>query len=863
MNNQPSVRLQLAQKLAEQFSKFPNVEAIAVAGSLASGTVDSDSDIDLYVYTTRMQTSQGQVSVIPLEAREAIVAQLGATQADLNLQFWDLGDEWYDASTGIEVDVIYWDTTWIAEQLDRVLVQHQASVGYTTCFWHTIYNSHVLYDRHGWFQSLQEKSRVPFPEPLRRAIIAKNHPVLRNVIPSYLHQIEKALKRGDAVSVNHRVAALFASYFDVLFALNRVRNPGEKRLVEVALTHCAQVPQDMKAQIEAVLQAAAPFPHSVLSASDLVARIETLLDGLDALLMAEDLIQAIPCSLVRSSPCSPCALTSLIAEEWEFRMQENPLFATTCGDHRFNDRLPDVSEAAVARRLAQLRAYLEKLVAIPYEAISSEDQLNYTLFEQDLKNQIADIEFGLHLMPMTKVYGFHVDFPDVLNVTPFNTLVDYENYVARLDAFQSYVAGQISLMRLGLRNGYIQPQVALEGIEDALQAHIVSDPVQSLFFEPFTHIPAGMGEADRARLMAAGREAIANSLVPGYQALLDFVRDTYLPAAPKQIGAANLPNGRAFYGYCVHKFTTLDLTPEEVHEIGLAEVRRIRGEMETLIRNVGFAGGMHEFLHFLRTDARFYVETSEALMQHVALIMKKIDGELPVLFNQLPRTPYGLRRIPDYIAPKTTTAYYFPAAGDGTKAGFYYVNTYGLASRPLYEYEALSLHEAVPGHHLQLALQMELEMPNFRRFGGVTAFVEGWALYAERLGLEVGFYEDPYCDFGRLTFEIWRASRLVVDTGMHYLGWSRQQAIDFMLENTALSELNIHNEIDRYIAWPGQALAYKIGELKIRELRTFAEETLGIHFDVREFHRIVLENGGIPLSVLEAHVKAWVAMLKV
>ena len=281
--------------------------------------------------------------------------------------------------------------------------------------------------------------------------------------------------------------------------------------------------------------------------------------------------------------------------------------------------------------------------------------------------------------------------------------------------------------------------------------------------------------------------------------------------------------------------------------------------MDDVIRRVDFQGGFREFIHFLRTDERFYVDTPEALMKEVALIMKKMDGQLPRLFKRLPRTPYGLRQIPDHIAPKTTSAYYFPAAGDGTKAGFHYVNTCDLKSRPLYEYEALSLHEAVPGHHLQLAMQMELDLPNFRRFGGITAFIEGWALYSERLGLEVGFYQDPYSYFGRLIFEMWRATRLVVDTGLHYLGWTRQQAIDFMAENTALSLLNITNEVDRYISWPGQALAYRIGEIKIRELRTLAEQELGPRFDVREFHSIILENGGIPLDVLKANVKRWVA----
>jgi uncharacterized protein (DUF885 family) len=553
-------------------------------------------------------------------------------------------------------------------------------------------------------------------------------------------------------------------------------------------------------------------------------------------------------------------LQQLFADEWEFRMQENPLLATRCGDHRFNDRLPSVSEQDFENYLLQARTFLERLRQIDREILTPEEQLNYHIFERMLRERIAEYEFGAYLMPVTKASGFQRYFPDLPNFVPLSTVKDYENYVARLDAFKTFAQTHIEVMRAGMRKGYVPPQAVLEGVEDSIQAHIVQDPTQSVLFKPFERFPESIAETDRHNAIQAGRAAIVNSVVPGYQALLQFMVDEYIPAGRKDIAASLLPNGRAFYEHRVRKNTTLDLIPQQVHDIGLDEVHRIRSEMEQVIRQVGFQGGFHEFVEFLRTDERFYVNTPEALMKEVALIMKKMDGELPRLFETLPRTPYGLRQIPDYIAPKTTSAYYFPSAGDGTTAGFYYVNTYDLESRPLYEYEALSLHEAVPGHHLQLALQRELEnIPNFRRFGGVTAFVEGWALYAERLGLEVGFYQDPYSDFGRLTFEMWRATRLVVDTGMHYLGWTRQQAIDFMAENTALSLLNITNEVDRYIAWPGQAIAYKIGEIKIRELRTLAEKELGLRFDVRKFHSVVLENGGIPLDVLEANVKRWTA----
>jgi len=556
-------------------------------------------------------------------------------------------------------------------------------------------------------------------------------------------------------------------------------------------------------------------------------------------------------------------LQELFADEWEFRMQEDPLFATRCGDHRFNDRLPAVSEADYQRRLAQERRFLERLRTIDRSLLAPDGQLNYRIFEQELENRIADYGFHTYRMPFTKLGGFHTDFPELPNAVPLNTLQDYENYMARLNRFSAFAQAHIELMRVGIREKVVLPRVVLSGIDDTIRAHIVQDPTRSLLYSPFERFPDRINESDRGRLREAGRTAIQDSVVPGYQALLRFVLDEYVPAARAEIAASSLPDGRTFYEHCVRKYTSLDLTPRQVHDIGLEEVQRVRAEMEDVIRQVGFAGDFHAFVDFLRTDDRFYVETPEALTKEAALILKKIDGELPRLFKTLPRMPYGIRPVPDYIAPGTTTAYYLQPAGDGTRAGFYYVNTYDLGSRPLYELEALSLHEAVPGHHLQIALQMELaRLPNFRRFGWITAFGEGWALYAERLGLEVGFYQDAYSNFGRLTCEMWRSCRLVVDTGMHCLGWTRGQAIDFMAENTALTLLNIANEVDRYISWPGQALAYKIGELKIRELRTLAEQELGTGFDLREFHDVVLRNGGIPLDVLETNVQNWIADLQ-
>ena len=553
-------------------------------------------------------------------------------------------------------------------------------------------------------------------------------------------------------------------------------------------------------------------------------------------------------------------LEELLEESWEYALRENPLLATQTGDQRFNDRLPAISEADFRRQAAAARGSLTRLGAIDRTALTPEERLNAALFERQLRDQIAETDHRGYLLALSNLGGFHTDFPQLPLYTPFRNVADYENYIARLRGFRAYAGQYIALLRAALQDGFTVPRPVLEGWEASVDPHIVADPAQSLLYKPLTDFPAAVPEAERARLQAAARSAIESSVVPGYREFQEFMREVYVPGARTEVGASALPGGRAFYAHRVKMFTTLDVTPQQVHELGLAEVRRIRGEMEQIIRQVGFTGSFAEFVEFLRTDPRFYVDTPEALMQHTALILKRIDGELPRLFGKLPRTPYGLREVPEFLAPRTTTAYYQPLSGDMRVAGFYYLNTYDLKSRPLYELEALSLHEAVPGHHLQIALQTELgEVPSFRRFSYFTAFVEGWALYAERLGTEVGFYTDPYSDFGRLTYEMWRACRLVVDTGMHEMGWTRQQAVDFMASNSALTLRNINAEVDRYIAWPGQALAYKMGELKIRELRARAEKQLGDRFDVREFHDVVLGSGSVPLTILEANVDAWLA----
>lgn len=560
----------------------------------------------------------------------------------------------------------------------------------------------------------------------------------------------------------------------------------------------------------------------------------------------------------RAADDALAAFRQLLDDAWEFELAEDPLQATAVGDHRFDDRLPAVAPADHGRRATRQREFLDRLQALDRNRLSAGDRTNYDMFRRSLTDGLAEYEYQAHLVPITNRSGFHVSFPELAEHVPLATTDDYERYLARLRAFGRYVDDHIALMRAGMKAGLTLPAIVLRDYRKPIEAHVVDDPTASLLYAPLKRLPKSFSAAEQARLAAAGREAVQTSVVPGYRKFLAFMTDEYVPAARGSVGAVALPKGREFYQHRVRMFTTLDVSPDEVHATGLAEVRRIRGEMQGTIEQLKFDGDLAAFVQHLRTDARFYATSPEQLMEKTAFVLKHIDGKLPSLFRVLPRTPYGIREVPAYIAPGTTTAYYQTPAGDGSRAGFYFVNTYDLKSRPLYEIEALSLHEAVPGHHLQLALQQELtDLPLFRRFGGYTAFVEGWALYAERLGLECGFYEDPYSNFGRLSYEMWRACRLVVDTGLHHLGWTREQAIAFMVENTALSRHNIEAEVDRYIAWPGQALAYKMGELHIRALRRKAEERLGDRFDVRAFHEVVLRGGSVPLDVLTAHVDAW------
>ena len=551
------------------------------------------------------------------------------------------------------------------------------------------------------------------------------------------------------------------------------------------------------------------------------------------------------------------AFARLLAEAWEDALREDPLLATRAGDARYNDRLPRVTPADQERRAQTARETLQRLQAIPRAALSRRDQVTYDILARARREALGEHEHRAWLVPITNREGFHIDVAQLPEEMPFQTVADYEAYLARLADFQRYAREQVANLRQGMALGITLPRVVLEGFDATISAH-VKPADQTVFFAPFRRLPSSIAPAEQARLTEAGRRVITESVVPAYRELLQFMQREYVPAARPTVGASALPEGLRFYEHRVRRFTSLEVAPAEVHRIGREEIARIRREMDAVIARTGFRGDFAAFLRHLRTEPRFYATSPDDLLKQASWIAKRMDGQLPRLFRMLPRMPYGVAPIPDYIAPKTTGAYYSSPSGDGTRAGTYFVNTYDLRSRPLYVLEALTFHEAVPGHHLQLAVQQELtDLPPFRRFVSSSAFVEGWALYAEQLGREVGFYEDPYSDFGRLTYEMWRACRLVVDTGLHALGWTRQQAIDFMAAHTALSLHEVTTEVDRYIAWPGQALGYKMGELKIRELRRKAEEALGPRFDLRAFHDVLLRNGSVPLDVLEEEVDSY------
>lgn len=554
------------------------------------------------------------------------------------------------------------------------------------------------------------------------------------------------------------------------------------------------------------------------------------------------------------------ALRSLMDQVWEFKLNEYPLLATDVGDRRGQDRLAANSLDDFRRRDETRSKFLQSLDAIDSDALDPEDQVDLDLLRRKLETERTDYRLGLHLMPINNREGFHIGLPELPRQMNPDSRQDIENYIARLNQFPRFVDEQIKLLEEGINAGSTQPAIIMRDSVDQARAHVVDDPEDSLFLTNLAEESiAKLAVEDWNELRPKVLEAIETSVIPSYRKFADFLQEVYVPACRGSIAARALPDGPSLYQSQILKFTTLQMTPEELHQTGIRENARIRKQMEAIRERVGFEGDLQAFLKHLRSDPQFYPKTKVELLKDVAYILKRVDGQLPTLFGKLPRTPYGIREVPDYVAPQTTSAYYWPPATDGSRGGFYYVNTYNLSARPLYQLEALSFHEAVPGHHLQLALQAELEgLHPIRKQSNFTAFIEGWALYSEKLGTELGFYKDPYQEFGRLSMEAWRASRLVVDTGIHAMGWTRKQAIDYMADNTALSQHNITAEVDRYIGWPGQALGYKVGEMFISQLRQRAEKELGDAFDVRQFHDVVLSSGSIPLPVLERKIQQYI-----
>ncbi len=552
-------------------------------------------------------------------------------------------------------------------------------------------------------------------------------------------------------------------------------------------------------------------------------------------------------------------LHALFAEEWDFNLKQNPMMATAVGKREFNNQLPTVSEERQLQQADFWRGILKKLAEIDDSELSEEDQINYELFRFVLEDRIAGVEFERYLVPISADGGFHIGFVYMVDDMPFQNDEDYENYLQRLRGFKAYVDQHIVLMKKGLEKGRTLPKVVLNGYEQSIVSHIVDNPEDSHFYGPFKKFPESMSAGRKSELQGIAKRVITESIIPGYATFNTFMQEEYMPNAAEAIGISEQPNGKAFYEQRVRYFSTLPMTAEEIFQKGETEVARIKAEMMEVIEETSFEGSFADFIQFLRTDPQFYAKTPKELLKEAAYFAKKIDGKLPEYFNELPSLPYGVAPVPDAIAPKYTGGRYIGGGWENHRAGFYWVNTYKLNSRPLYVIPSLTLHEAVPGHHLQISLAQEMKnVPPFRKHTYLSSYGEGWALYTEWLGKEMGIYETPYQQFGRLTYEMWRACRLVVDVGIHAKGWSRQQAVDFLASNTALSIHEVNTEIDRYIGWPGQALSYKIGELKIRELRKRAEQQLGERFDLRKFHQLVLKNGAVPLYVLEKQIEEYI-----
>ena len=549
---------------------------------------------------------------------------------------------------------------------------------------------------------------------------------------------------------------------------------------------------------------------------------------------------------------------SFLDEEWNYKLSQSPVYATRMGVKGYETEWRDNSLEAIKSRVAHSKSILESLKEFNVENLSEVNQLNLRLFTQLTSNDLKISKYNRHFLPFGHRGGVQLAHEDT-EVIPLESYDDFSFWIQRLQNLDKRIDQNITLAEIGLEKGYKPPKVLMDRVYRQIVLQSQSDVLSNPFYKIFIDLPDSISYEDQIILRQEAQKVIKETVIPSYKRLEEFFKKKYLKQSRETVGLYDIPDGRKLYEVLAKSFTTTDLSPKEIHQIGLDEVQRIRGEMEGVIDELKFEGSFKDFLTFLREDKRFYYDSPEELFEGYLAVSKRIDPELVKLFGNLPRTPYGLRAIPEESAPDTTTAYYMSPSPDGLRAGYYYVNLYKPETRPKFEMEVLSVHEAVPGHHLQIALAMEMEeMPMFRRVSPYTAFVEGWGLYSESLGYDLGLYKDPYSKFGQLTYDMWRAVRLVVDTGMHYYEWDRQRAINFFLDNAGKSELDIINEIDRYIVMPGQALAYKIGQMKFLSLKEKTKIELGANYDVRDFHDVVLSHGALPLNELDLIIEGYI-----
>ena len=557
-------------------------------------------------------------------------------------------------------------------------------------------------------------------------------------------------------------------------------------------------------------------------------------------------------------------LEELIAQHWDYSLKESPLSATSQGITEYNHLLDRVSKVDNDRRLAEEIKLLGQLVKIDPEQLSASNRINHQLFKWVIEGSIEAYQLNLSRIPLNTFYSFFLQVLGMSNGLPMNTTKDYNDYIARINEIPRYFNENIANMREGIHSNFTLPKIVVEGIFPTVQVQIYDKPTDSSLYKPFLKMSTRISDQEQEQLRESAKKAISQSAIPAFRKFAEFFGGEYLQAATVTLGAEQMNNGKAYYAHQIKKYTTLpNITAKEIHQTGLSEVKRIRAEMLEIIKETKFEGSFEEFTQFLRTDPQFYAKTPKDLLKEASYIAKRIDYIMPEFFKTLPRTPYGVVAVPKEIAPNYTTASYNSALVGGTRGGAYWLNTYQLDQRPLYELTALTLHESVPGHHHQSAISSELKnVPKFRLGLYFSAYGEGWGLYSEKLGVEMGLYDTPYDNFGRLSYEMWRACRLVIDTGIHAMKWDRQQGIDFLSSNTSLSSANVRAEVDRYISWPGQALSYKLGELHIWKLRQKAEKSLGEQFDLREFHDVLLSNGALPLAMVEAEIDRYITLNK-